>query len=287
MPGRSVSVGLARSAGVAVVAGLLLSSGATGGAAQGGVDYRPPSDALHRPLHDRLKAERWLERMQVVIGTFRLPRPVTLRLESCGEVDAWFEKRTVAVCYEYLQVVIRRIESGQLPPWVTADEALAGAFVDAILHETAHALFEQQRIPVLGREEEAADQVSAFTILTLGGEDAPGLIRGMAQLYLSWIGYYQSRPQRPLATGAAPGEARAHPTSGQRLYNLVCLALGFDRKAFTPLAKAVDMPEDRASDCAGEHEQMARAHRALIRPHVDPAREAEARRALRSFAARR
>lgn len=256
-------------------------------AAQASVVYIVPADAADRPLYERLKAERWLERMQTVLRYMRLPKPVTLRLESCGEVDAWFEKRTVAVCYEYLQVVVRRIEARQLPPWVTPEEALAGAFVDAVLHETAHALFEQHRVPLLGREEEAADQLSAFLMLTVAREEAPALVRGVAHLYLSWIGYFQSRPSKPLASGASPREARAHPTAAQRLYNLVCIALGSDKAAFATLAKAVDLPGDRAEDCAAEHAQLSRAFRVLIRPHLDSAREAEARQALQSFISKR
>jgi hypothetical protein len=252
--------------------------------AQASVEYVPPRSPMHQPLHDRLRSERWLERMQSVQRAFRLPRPVTLKIDTCGEVDAWYERRTVAICYEYLQVVIRRIESGLLPAWVTPDEALAGAFVDAILHEFSHALIEQHRLPVLGREEEAADQMSAFLMLHLAGDEAVGLIRGTAQLYLAWMDFFQSRPDRRLATGAGNREARAHPTAAQRLYNLVCMAHGSDASRYAALAKAVDLPEERAEDCAGEHAQVARAFRVLILPHLVKANEADARRQLRSFA---
>jgi hypothetical protein len=278
---------VAHLAGLAFAISLASTALIASASAQIGVEYVPPTEPSHLALHDRLKAERWLERMQTVLRYLRLPRPVTLRLESCGEVDAWFEKRTVAVCYEYLQVVVRRIQARQLPGWVTAEEALAGAFVDAILHETAHALFEQQRIPLLGREEEAADQVSAYLILSLGGDQAPGLVRGVAQLYLSWIGCFQTRSLPALKSGASPREARAHPTAAQRLYNLVCIALGADKDAYAALANAVDLPEDRASDCEAEHTQLSRAFKALVAPYVDRSREADARRELSWFAGRR
>jgi hypothetical protein len=249
----------------------------------GTVTYALPQNPNHQPLHDRLKAERWLERMQTVFQAFRLPRPVALKIESCGEVDASFSRGTVGLCYEYLQVVMRRIEAGQLAAWVTPGEALAGAFVDVVLHEFAHALVEQLRLPVLGREEEAADQLSAYMMLQFGGDDVAGLIRGTAHMYLSWIGFFQSRTLVPLGSGASPREARAHPTAGQRLYNLVCLALGSDDNTYVALAKAVDLPPERAKDCAGEFAQIERAWRALVRPHVNQALETETRRELRFF----
>ncbi len=249
----------------------------------GSVTYTLPQNPIHLPIHDRLKAERWLERMQAVFQTFRLPRPVALKIESCGEVDASFSRGTVGLCYEYLHVVMRRIESGQLAAWVTPGEALAGAFVDVVLHEFSHALVEQLRLPVLGREEEAADQLSAYMILQFGGDDAAGLIRGTAHMYLSWIIFFQSRALAPLGSGVSPREARPHPTAGQRLYNLVCLALGSDHEAYAVLAKAVDLPQERAKDCTGEFAQIERAWRALVRPHVNPALDAEVRRELGFF----
>ncbi len=39
---------------------------------------------------------------------------------------------------------------------------LAGPLLDTILHEVAHAMFDMLRVPVLGREEEAADQVAGL-----------------------------------------------------------------------------------------------------------------------------
>lgn len=250
----------------------------------GSVTYAPPQNPIHQPVHDKLKAERWLERMQAIFQAFRLPRPVALKIESCGEVDASFARGTVGLCYEYLHVVTRRIESGQLAAWVTPGEALAGAFVDVVLHEFSHALVEQLRLPVLGREEEAADQLAAYMTLQFGGEEAAGLIRGTAHVYLSWIHFFQSRPLAPLASGVSPREARAHPTAGQRLYNLVCLALGSDQDAYATLAKVVDLPRERAKDCPGEFAQIERAWRALVRPRINPALDAEVRRELRFFA---
>lgn len=254
-----------------------------GSRAQGSVVYEPPAQAVHQPLFEQLKVERWLERMQTVLQVIRLPRPITLKTESCGEVDAYFERRTVGICYEYLQVVVRRIENGRLPDWVSPREALVGAFVDVVFHEFAHALIDQHALPVLGREEEAADQLSAYLMLQLGGGQAAGLIRGTAHVYVSWISYFQGRPAQLLASGASRREAREHPTAGQRLYNLVCIALGADRRRFDDLADFVDMPKERTDNCRAEYAQLARAYRVLVAPHIVKSAEEAARRELRSF----
>ena len=268
-----------------VVAALSVSVSAPAAA---NVEYQAPANPIHQPLYDRLRAERWLERMQGVVQHIRMPEPVRFRLANCGgRVEAWFFSRTVAVCYEYLQVVIRRAEAGQLPAWVTREEALAGAFVDALLHEFGHAMIEHLKLPVLGREEEAADQISALLMLRLGQDRAVGLVKGTAQVYLSWMNWYERNPQGRLGTGALVAEASSHPTPAQRLYNLVCLAIGADQAKFESLGKAIDLPQDRAEDCDDEYTLHNTALERLLGQHTDPALEAEARKALQSFVSAR
>ncbi len=261
------------------------------GTGQVRVDYVVPDNAAYRPLYDKLRSERWLEQMQTLLQGFRLPRPITLTLKGCGEVDAWYQAGTVGLCYEYLFVVERRARSRELPTWVTREEALAGAFVDAFLHEFGHALFEYHAIPVLGREEDAADQLSAIMMLKLGGDEADSLIRGTATVYLAWIDYFQGRRRsfgdQRLASGAKRRDARQHSSAAQRLYNLVCLAYGAEKRRYAELAKAVELPESRAEDCSDEYAQVSRAYTRLIAPLWDRKRLPASQRAFRFFVERR
>jgi hypothetical protein len=41
------------------------------------------------------------------------------------------------------------------------------------LHETGHAVFDLLEVPVLGREEDAADLFSAYIMLHFGKDDGP------------------------------------------------------------------------------------------------------------------
>ena len=269
---------------VAIGAWSIASPAQQPGQSGGSVVYVEPVQSLHRPIYDKLKAERWLERIQSVIQLFKTPKPVGLRLDNCnGEVEAWFEHDAITVCYEYLHVVARQIEARSLPPWVGSGEALGGAFVDAVLHELGHALFRYHRIPILGREEDAADQLSVFLILYLGGDDATGLIRGVANVYLTWMLFARDRASGDALAALRHREARAHPTPAQRLYNLVCLALGSDPDDFAALAKAIDLSKQRVEDCPAEYAQVEAAFRKLVRPHVDETREAEAKRQFLYF----
>jgi hypothetical protein len=66
--------------------------------------------------------------------------------------------------------------------------------VDVVLHETGHAVFDQLKVPVLGREEDAADLFSVYIVLQMGKEDARRLILGNAYQYKEDV----VNPQVPL-----------------------------------------------------------------------------------------
>jgi hypothetical protein len=69
--------------------------------------------------------------------------------------------------------------SGKLPSKTAVNFADATVvLIDVFLHEGAHALFAYLDIPLLGREEDAADQVAAYLLLSLGREDTPQLMAG-------------------------------------------------------------------------------------------------------------
>jgi len=87
-----------------------------------------------------------------------------------------------------------------------------------------HALFDMLQVAVLGREEDAADQVSSFIILELGKEEARRLIGGVAYAF-----------KTEAAAKASPTMTEfsgVHGTPMQRYYNVLCIAYGADHEYF-------------------------------------------------------
>jgi hypothetical protein len=251
------------------------------------VIYETPINPDHEPIHDRLKSQRWLERMHDVLSRYRMPGPVSLRLGNCrGAVEAWYYDRQITVCYGYLAVLQRRAMASQLTDGVSLDDAFAGAFAEVVFHEFGHALFESHKMPLLGREEDAADQMAAYMLVTFGGADGPRLVAGAAQVYLSWMAWQQNRPATQLRSGASRRDANTHTQPAQRLYNLVCLAYGSNEAAYTALAKTLDLPEDRASDCGDEFAQVRHAYTTLVKPHESETTASAAAALLRDLLVR-
>jgi hypothetical protein len=118
-------------------------------------------------------------------------------------------------------------------------------------------------IPVLGREEDAADLFSAYILLHVSREEARALILGTA-----FIGRVEARADLD-GKRELKHYANVHGTPGQRYFNILCIAYGFDRVLFADAVTLWNLPEDRAGGCAGEYEQLDHAFKTLIMPHID------------------
>ena len=67
-----------------------------------------------------------------------------------------------------------------MPSGITRQDAILGPVVDVFLHECGHAMFDLLKVPVFGREEDAADAFSAYIVLQFPKEDARRLLLGSA-----------------------------------------------------------------------------------------------------------
>ena len=122
-------------------------------------------------------------------------------------------------------------------------------------------MFDMLQVPVLGREEDAADQVAAYIDLHFGKAQARRLIMGTAYAYGN-----EAEHAAPLTLKQFADE---HGTPAQRFYNLLCIAYGADAQLFGDMVEEAHLPKERADDCKDEYLQVALAYEKLIGPHID------------------
>ena len=234
------------------------------------VSYVPPKNAAHQPIYEQLKEVSFLEKLQQFLAPFRLPRALLVKVEGCdGDANAFYENDVITVCYEYIEDLRKTMPAETTAAGVAPIDALVGPLFDTSLHEFAHALFEMLRLPVLGREEDAADQVSAYIMLQLGKVEVRRLIGGVAYAYKTEA---EAATKPPTMTHFAD----VHGTPAQRFYNVLCIAYGADKQLFGDIVEKGYLPKDRAEDCEDEYKQVAYAYEKLIGPHVDRARAKKA-----------
>jgi len=230
------------------------------------VEYAEPKDPAHRPIYELLKQARALERIQELLSPFRLPHPLLLKTAGCdGVSNAWYEENVITVCYEYLADILKNAPEQTDPAGITREDSIIGPAVDVFLHESGHAMFDLFKVPIFGREEDAADTFSAYIVLHFPKDDARRLILGSAYQYKADL-------QNPQVTMAIAKFSNVHGTPVQRFYNVLCIAYGADKKLFADVVEKKYLPEDRADGCEEEYEQAAFAFQKLISPHIDKER---------------
>jgi hypothetical protein len=230
------------------------------------IAYEAPKNPAHERLRDLLVEARVLEQVQEILSAFRLPKPLPISIEGCdGESDAryLYSEARIKVCYEYLDDIWKAAPAETTAVGITPIDAIVGPLADVFFHEFGHALFDLHKIPVLGREEYAADTTSALLMLLLAKGEARRLIMGASYWYTDDL---------ETAVTLKPAEfSSVHGTPHQRFFNLLCIAYGSNHEMFGDLIEKGYLPKERAEDCKSEFQQATHAFNLLIRPHLDEA----------------
>lgn len=226
------------------------------------IQYVEPKNPKLRPVYEEIKKGRALERVQNLLAPFRLPRRLLIKTEDCdGVSNAWYEDNAVTICYEFLDDIWKNApatDNGGIAPI----DALLGPTVDVFLHEVGHAVFDYWQTPIFGREEDAADQFSAFLMLQADKADARRLILGNAYQYKGDL-------RTPALVRSLRHFSDVHGTPSQRYFNVLCIAYGADPELFADFVTSGKLPKDRAEGCEFEYQQVANAWAKLIAPHID------------------
>jgi hypothetical protein len=227
------------------------------------VNYVVPTKPAHQQIYELFQEHQTLERLQEFLSPFRLRWPLYISLTACdGEADASYGDDTITICYEYIEELQMNMPAETTSFGIEPIDTVVGPFVDTFLHEFAHALFDYLDVPILGREEDAADQVSAYIYLKFGKDNARRLIVGTTYAYMLEV--VDTDPP------SMEEYADEHSTSEQRAFNLLCIAYGADSELFEDVVKWGGLPDERIAICEEEYDHIAFAFQSLIAPHIDP-----------------
>lgn len=126
-----------------------------------------------------------------------------------------------------------------------------------LYHEVAHLLFHQLELPILGREEDAADNMATWTLLNKRSTASDKVLADAAQGWiLSGIAYDSGGDESDYAAG--------HSLDKQRAYQIVCLMVGMDENAFRPIANEYRMESDRQDSCYWDYDTVNRSLQGLL-----------------------
>ena len=139
-------------------------------------------------------------------------------------------------------------------------EFVAGNMLFVLLHEMGHAHITEQGLPVLGREEDAADSFAVVTMLKMGSSFSH---RMLVQAAMGWfLNAYRDQQQ-----GIKLAFYDEHGLNQQRAYQIVCLMVGSNPARFDDLAKEASLPEDREATCRGDYSNASWSWDMVLKPH--------------------
>jgi len=128
-----------------------------------------------------------------------------------------------------------------------------------LYHELMHLLVHQLDVPVLGREEDAADNMATWTLLRRYDAAADAALADAAHGWILTGVAYNSDPDDD-------DLAAAHTLDRQRAFQIVCLMVGSDQRTFRPIANQYAISHDRQDTCAWDYELASRSFRDILKP---------------------
>jgi putative metallopeptidase DUF4344 len=201
------------------------------------IEYVQPNNSGFQEVYDLLRQHGALETVKEILSPFRFSEQLTIETAECGAVNSYYQRKnlkpTVTICYEFLKRILELLPNESTPAGFTPTDAAIGQFLWVTFHEVGHAAFDMFNVPILGHEEDAADNFATFIMLQFGKGQARRLINGAAWAWRAYLGDYQKNPvvQTRLAAFATD-----HGLPQERFYNLVCLAVGANSQEFADFA---------------------------------------------------
>ena len=225
------------------------------------IAYLHPVNPALKPFEILVKDNRVLENTRHSVSFIELPQPLLIRFAQCGDENAWYDpdEHTITFCYELVRRIKKIAPKGKRAG-VTRQDAILGSVYFSLHHEIRHAFIDILELPVLGREEDAADMMAAYAILVMDKPLPEKLVRGAA-----WMWGQEAQREKPDKGDLAD----VHSLSYQRFFNLLCLAYGSDPNTFSFVKH--DLPPDRAKGCGREFKRLEFALLKLFDGHVDVA----------------
>ena len=140
-------------------------------------------------------------------------------------------------------------------------EFVAGNMLFVLLHELGHAAVSEFDIPVLGKDEDAADSFAATRLIKIGTEFSDEVVVNTAK------GWFMA-DRRDKKEGDTVPYYDEHGLDLQRAYQFVCFLVGSDEDKFKTLASETKLPKDRQYSCKGEYTRAAKAWASVLKPHL-------------------
>ena len=226
------------------------------------VTFAQPSGGQANALGEQiLKANEVPFLMNSFAQAFQVPEEITVRGVNGFGGGPFYNPRnnTITFQYGFANLVIQTMH--QLNPQYNQYRlgTAVGAVDSFILaHEFTHALIAIYDLPVLGKEEDAADELA--TLILLKAPQGGKYVFDAAQF---WYGLSKSQRIPTISD-----YADVHSLDLQRAYAMICDLAGSSKANFQQVAQLKLLPPARLQTCPAEYKQHVESFEQVLGEHL-------------------
>lgn len=178
---------------------------------------------------------------------YAFPYDIPVIFKNCDEANAYYDSdtKTITYCYELMQdvdgIYASLGDEGQ-----DLEDSIFNNTIATFFHELGHGFIDIYSLPITGRDEDVADQISTY-ILINSYEGGASTVLTAADEYA--VNAEKNPPE-------ADSFADTHTLDQARFFNLVCWVYGSNEEEFKDLPEETNLPADRAERCADEYKKI-------------------------------
>lgn len=192
-------------------------------------------------------------------GKFSLSKPLVIKF---GGIDGPLydtHSNEIFIPYTFIKQVQNRFESANYSETgVSVTDATLDSVMHTLFHEFAHALIFTYKLPVVGKEEDAADALANVLLIEFF-DNGSDIVISAADLF-----DLESDDIEEFEAEDFWGE---HSLDAQRFYSALCYVYGSDPKKYTYLLQDIGFSDERADLCIDEYESILRSWLRLLEPY--------------------
>jgi hypothetical protein len=188
---------------------------------------------------------------------------LVVHMPTAGAQKAQTQARIAAGVDEAIKALDNSLRMKRMSPQAKRElvEFVIGNTMFVMAHELGHGLIIEMNMPVLGREEDAADSFAIVTALNMGTEFSERVLIAAAK---GWV-LSAKRDKKQRNALAFYDE---HGLDLQRAYNVVCFMFGSDPEKYKALAADTKLPEERQGSCVVEWKNAAWSWEEMLKRHL-------------------
>jgi hypothetical protein len=232
--------------------------------------YNDSADPEQHQVIAAAQKSHLAERMAALVNTnLYLRANLEVGFEACGKrANASFQgkRRAIVICTEFINLVETIAHRDQdfmmRLPKDQRSKMIDGLIWGVFFHELAHAVIHIDNVPITGREEDVADQFSAWFPINFIDTSRKSVI---APTIWFWS---QLAMRRSLNSMSVEQRRRfmadEHSLDEQRIYNLACWYYGSGSEEGVEAARLAKLTSERAPRCAIEYAQLDQGMRSAF-----------------------